>query len=416
MGPNELAWLRIDQELKIGDAVRENGAHILPMSELKRVGQREIRLLLKQDRRRQVPSFLDGGGTMSVSNSDVLFYQNDLHQTLPVPKKIENIDVLTAELPPLVDPWFFTSEPEAIDVVETLGGLDNFTSDKLRPRSTGRHKIFKPFNMKLRNSKIGPSVEITNPQVESDAWWVGEDAGYVLEAKIGSTSELHRRQLFYPYHDMNSRLSGINSSLETRTLSLISRGEGVFDLYEFSFEDEFDILSCEVVNSKRIQFHRKEQLRLPLETVQNAPNYSAPFPQADSLSLVMKTFERIHSGSDVSEWVFETGYDKRQYDYYFSACKWLGFFEGTSTKPLLTNMGMEFSKSSRDEKKLIIGSVLNNDYVFSHCMNNQIKQIRAAATDLILDRGEKYRVRTRVTADRRAQTVRAWLVSLGLHQ
>ena len=77
---------------------------------------------------------------------------------------------------------------------------------------------------------------------------------------------------------------------------------------------------------------------------------------------------------------------------------------------------MEFSKSSRDEKKLIIGSVLNNDYVFSHCMNNQIKQIRAAATDLILDRGEKYRVRTRVTADRRAQTVRAWLVSLGLHQ
>jgi len=415
MGPNEQAWLRIDKKLKIGDSVRENGAHLVPMSELKEAGQREIRLLLKQDRRSQVPSFMDGGGTMSVSNDKVLFYENDLHQTLPIPKQIEFVDVFKSDLPPLVDPWFFTSEPEAIDAVETLGGLNNFVSDVLKPRSTGRHKIFKPFQMKLRNSKIGPTVEITNPQVESDAWWIGNEAGYVLEAKIGKTSELHRRQLFYPYHDMNSRLSEINSSLETRTLSLISRGEGVFDLYEFNFEDEFDILSCNIIQSKRIEFQRAEQQKLPLERIALNPNYSAPFPQADDLSLVLKTFDWIERGYDVYQWVFETGYNKRQFDYYFNAGKWLGLFDGTATHPVSTDLGGKLSSSTRSERKSIIGSVLMNDIVFSNCMHQGVNEIRSTATDLILDKPAKYKVQTRITADRRAQTVRAWLVSLGLH-
>ena len=137
--------------------------------------------------------------------------------------------------------------------METLGGLNQFTADNLVPRSTGRHKIFKPFEMKLWDKDwcVNP---ITNPQ-ESDGWWIGDYAGYALE-KMGKSNELHRRQLFYQYHDLYSRLNDQNSDLDTKILSLISRGEGVYDLYEFEFRDEFDILSCEVVQSKRIHYHR----------------------------------------------------------------------------------------------------------------------------------------------------------------
>ena len=415
MGPNELAWLRIDQELHIGDAVREDGALVVPMEDIKRVGKREIRFLLKQDRRSQVPSFLDGGGCMSISNSDVLFYNNDLHQTLPTPTVVDHVNVHNSSLPALIDPWLLSSEPEAIGVVETLGGLNQFTVDNLVPRSTGRHKIFKPFEMKLHGTRIGASIPITNPQVESDGWWIGDYAGYALEAKMGKSNELHRRQLFYQYHDLYSRLNDQNSDLDTKILSLISRGEGVYDLYEFEFRDEFDILSCEVLQSKRIHYHRVEQNKLQIHYAEHTPNYSAPFPQADDLGLVLKTFDWIASGYGLYEWIFETGYDKRQFDYYFNASKWLNLFDGNSSNPVLTSFGEQFKLMSKTDRKNALGSILVSDYVFANCTEVQPENIRSAATDLILEKGEKYRVQTRITADRRAQTVKAWIVSLGLH-
>ena len=110
-------------------------------------------------------------------------------------------------MPPLVDPWMVSSEPQAIRVAESTGLLEQFTGEKLMSIPTGRHKLHSGFRMKISlNDMVQGFVQISNPQGKVDAWEIGSTRAFVIEAKHGNAKELHSRQLFYPFHDLKMKL------------------------------------------------------------------------------------------------------------------------------------------------------------------------------------------------------------------
>ena len=98
------AWDQLNRAFEIGQHIAEHNVMLLPFEDVKRVTNFEIRKLNKQDKRSQVPLFLNGGGVMGLNNSTFLILAEDLHIDLPAPIQTTSIDVM--ERTPLIDPWF----------------------------------------------------------------------------------------------------------------------------------------------------------------------------------------------------------------------------------------------------------------------------------------------------------------------
>ena len=79
------AWDVLDEAFGIGRILAEDGVMTLPHDKVKQVTSFEIRKLNKQDKRSQVPLFLNGGGVMGLNNSTFLILAEDLHIDLPAP-------------------------------------------------------------------------------------------------------------------------------------------------------------------------------------------------------------------------------------------------------------------------------------------------------------------------------------------
>ena len=416
-GPNAIAWAKIEDALSISERIRENGHMVVPMEQIKKFGNREIRLLMKQDRRSQVPSFLSGGGTLSVSNSEVLFYEKDLHVDLPIPKVKQQMFLKESDLPPLVNPWMITSEPQAISVAENLGLFEEFLGEKPMSIPTGRHRLHSPIKMKLHSKGGGVKmIDINNPQIEADAWEIRSDVVHVVEAKHGNASELHSRQLFYPFHDMKSRLEEEGRTHSVSPLVLNSKATGIFDFYQFEFTDPQDILTSKLSEAMSFELIREDPFTDLVEPSSNKPNYEAPFPQADDLGLVLRTVKLLSNGGDRFEWEFETGYEPRQFDYYFNAAKWIGLTQGSPSNPTVTDIGDWVIRSRPEDHRKKIAQILANDWAFSTGMRTEVEELVGAIKEEILVHPAEYRVNTEITAYRRAQTVRGWLLALGIHQ
>ena len=145
------------------------------------------------------------------------------------------------------------------------------------------------------------------------------------------------------------------------------------------------------------------------------PNYSAPSPQADDLKIVIDTLEGIvRGGWTADSWCEFYQYDKRQYDYYVNANRWLGFLEGTPSKNKPTKLGIDFIKLNHNSRKYLLKRILLQDTVF-----NQTKEVeeglrRGYALEAMAENEKIWKAASRSTMKRRALTVKNWLRLLKL--
>ena len=96
------------------------------------------------------------------------------------------------------------------------------------------------------------------------------------------------------------------------------------------------------------------------------PNYNAPSPQADELKIVIETLEGVvRGGWSCEKWCDYYGYDKRQYNYYINANKWLGFIEGTPNENRPTNLGIHFERLEKNPRLSLLKRILMKDPVFN---------------------------------------------------
>ena len=145
------------------------------------------------------------------------------------------------------------------------------------------------------------------------------------------------------------------------------------------------------------------------------PNYNAPSPQADELKIVLETLEGIvRGGWSVEEWCEFYGYNKRQYDYYLNANKWLGFVEGSPKENKPSNLGVHFVKQEKSTQYSLLKRIIMKDPVFNETKDKD-KSLRIAfAQSKMLDHQDLWKTASLTTMKRRATTVKNWLRLLKL--
>ena len=137
-------------------------------------------------------------------------------------------------------------------------------------------------------------------------------------------------------------------------------------------------------------------------------NYEAPFPQADRLDLVERTWRWLEDGMSKDAWVEEMEYAPRQFDYYVNALKWLRLATGPTSKPEVNSLAEVGSASFKEH----VQAVLSSDRTFKSCFYLPKEEIPKQAS---IDLDERLDMsHTDVTRNRRALTVRSWLIALGL--
>ena len=400
------AWDVLDEAFDIGRILAKDGMMTLPHDQVKEVTKFEIRKLNKQDKRSQVPLFLNGGGVMSLNNSTFLILAEDLHIDLPVPPHVTTIDVM--ERTPLIDPWYVTSEQQAIAVAEHYQLFDRFYAETFRSLPSGRQRLHKEVILCVGEHQT-QRVTISGVQVEADALQIGERYVLTVEAKLGA-DEMHAKQLFLPMHDALSRLEEEGSELHVQPTVLVSRSEGIFDLYAFEFGDHERITSHRVTAALRYELLNRVPVAPRNQAMMSeaSANYEAPFPQADRLELVERTWRWLEDGMTKQAWIEETEYAPRQFDYYVNALKWLRLATGQTSKPEVKSLAGVGSASFKEH----VRAVLSTDRTFHSCFHLPKEEIREQAC-VDLDEREDMN-HTEVTRNRRALTVRSWLIALGL--
>ena len=137
-------------------------------------------------------------------------------------------------------------------------------------------------------------------------------------------------------------------------------------------------------------------------------NYEAPFPQADRLELVEHTWRWLEEGMTKQEWVEETEYAPRQFDYYVNALKWLNLATGPTSTPSACSLKAVGGSSFKEH----VRAVVSTDRTFQACFHLPKDEIREHAAQDLRTRSDM--THTAVTNSRRAMTVRSWLIALGL--
>ena len=343
---------------------------------------------------------------MSLNNSTFLILAEDLHVDLPAPTQTTTIGVM--ERAPLIDPWYVTSEQQAIAVAEHYHLFDRFYAETFRSLPSGRQRLHKEVSLCVGETQA-QRVTISGVQVEADALQIGEMSVLTVEAKLGA-DEMHAKQLFLPMHDALSRLEEEGSILHVQPTVLVSRSEGIFDLYAFEFDDHERITSHRVTASMRYELRNHVPATPQNQTTRAevSANYEAPFPQADRLELVERTWRWLEDGMSKDAWVEEMGYAPRQFDYYVNALKWLRLATGPTNELEVKSLAEVGGASFKEH----VQAVLSADRTFRSCFHLPKEEIRKQAS-IDLDERQDMSL-TEVTRNRRALTVRSWLIALGL--
>ncbi|PTS89141.1 hypothetical protein DBR27_22935, partial [Flavobacterium sp. HMWF030] len=134
-------------------------------------------------------------------------------------------------------------------------------------------------------------------------------------------------------------------------------------------------------------------------------------PQADSLEKVAETVEAVNDGARTSEHISQAiGYSDRQGRYYRHAAEVLGFIFNYNNNAKLTDSGVSFLNSTKDERTVLIRKALYQNPFFNSVINFiETNQEGFSEDELINYISSITDNETYATIARRAKTILSWL-------
>ena len=110
------------------------------------------------------------------------------------------------------------------------------------------------------------------------------------------------------------------------------------------------------------------------KTKSGKPPLDIPFPQADTLGLVIDTITFCESEpKDTAQVAEQFGIDVRQGEYYCNAAAWLGFLEREGGKFHATDLGRKFSQGNRFQRFEMLFSQIASLPVFRNAVRFRVK-------------------------------------------
>lgn len=413
----ESAWETLFEKYNILTNINANGVFRISSAQINEF--KEARLMAKFDQSIQLPSIFrkNNLSILSVTRGEYVIGRFDTYFPLNygdiAPKRVENPALTTIDIKNLYSEAAALLAAYNSGIIADILGCD---ASEVRYTMGGRMSSGK-FEFGVRDSRdMGKTypIEVDRAQVEIDAGFESPKAVCICEAKNIRAQELLIRQLYYPYRLWKGKTD------KTVVPLFLTYSNDEFHAFIFEFTNESDYNSIRLKEHKAYTFADQaialEDVRRLWAETEVGMEPSVTFPQANTFERVVDLLGALYQGPLAREEVTgRYGFDERQTNYYFSACKYLGLGKtgrneaGEYAYELTDEARTLMGRSYRDKYLGLIGAVLSRP-VFHGAFGIYLE------TGAIPEKAEIVEIMRRcrlplndVTLYRRASTVRGWL-------
>lgn len=414
MGLNDAAWKKLFDRYKILDAVRNQGEFVISANQIKEF--REPRLMTKFDHKVNLPAIFSENNLsiLPITRGDYIISSFSAYKEFETPCA----ETQRISIPPYIQslmPQFIVSEAIALNCANACGILNDFLEDdEIVPTVSGRMSSGR-FDFTIDTALGEKNVTVNNSQIEIDAAYEGINYLSLFEAKRDLSDDFLVRQLYYPFRVWESRVTK-----PVKPIFLIF-SNGVFNLYQYQFDDPFNYNSLRLVKQKNYVI-ATEICLLDIENLlRTVPEVCEPkisFPQANSMSRIINLIELLYekpmTRPDITT---KYAFDSRQTNYYTDAGRYLGLIDkecdrDNRTLYRLSTRGRHIMGLGYKERQLAIVSQILAHKVFRETLKLHLQYGEMPDTQTIvriMKEADLYKVQADSTYIRRSSTVAGWV-------
>lgn len=415
---NDIAWEKIFNKYGIINSVENCGYFEISSEQINEF--REARLMTKFDHKSNLPQLFEKNklSILPITRGSYIIAPFEAYH------KIEKLShqVHKLNFPDYIQSINYeniSSEATAINTAYVSGIFADFTSDQgLLPTVSGRMSSNEfSFHIKnvINNGTI--PIKVVNSQIEIDGGYEGIDSLTIIEAKNSISDDFLIRQLYYPYRLWRNQLNK-----PVRPVFLIY-SNGIFSLYEYSFEELVNYNSLVLIKQKNYTIEPDEITFDDIYQIFNcigrvSEPYGIPFPQADNFKRVINLCELLYENNSLTrdEITYNYDFNARQTNYYTDACRYLGLIdkerEDGSVKYFLTGKGRSlFCINIRARNLKLIEWILEHKpfyQTFKYYLESLEMPSKSEIVEIMKVSG-LFNVESESTYFRRASTIKGWL-------
>jgi len=413
MGQNDAAWEELFSRYHIPDAIERQGEFIITASQIKEA--REPRLMTKFDHRVNLPEIFarNNLAILPITRGSYVIAPFAAYHSFETLEE-EPVRVSVPAYLQSLAPQFLTSEAIALNCAGACGILRDFLGEEIVSTVSGRMGSG-DFDFYIDTASGLRKVPVRHAQIEIDAAYEGMNSLSLLEAKGDLSEDFLIRQLYYPFRTWGNRVAK-----PVRTVFFVF-SNGVFNLYEYRFENPLHYNSLRLVRQKSYKISTRISRRDVEDVLRTSPvegEPEIPFPQANSMLRLINLMELLGEAGNMTAEEITTRYafNRRQALYYTDAGRYLGVISrARGEKDFLfglSRQGRYIMSLAYRERQLAITARIVRHRPFHEAL--RICLSRGAMPDTpelvrIMEGSGLYHVSSESTYARRASTVSSWI-------
>lgn len=414
MGLNDTAWENLFAKYNILDEINQNGKFIISARQIKEF--REPRLMTKFDHKVNLPVIFSENNLsiLPITRGEYIISSFSAYKEFGEPSdEVQRISI-SPHIQSLM-PQFVVSEAIALNYASASGILNDFLEDEDLLATVNGRMSSGTFRFDINTDTGRRNVEVNNSQIEIDAAYEGINYLSLFEAKMDLADDFLIRQLYYPFRVWSNRV--------TKTVKPIFLifSNGIFNLYQYEFEDPTNYNSLVLVKQKNYMIATEiclADIQNILRNIQvvNEPDIS--FPQADRMSRIINLIELLNEKSMTKQEITsEYAFDERQTNYYTDAGRYLelidkNYDEEGNIKFQLTAQGHHIMMLEYKEKQLALVAQILKHKVFNEVLTRHLQYGEMPQKETIVEimkNAQLYHIEADSTYMRRASTVIGWV-------
>lgn len=247
------AWEKIFEDYNILAHDFDNAPFVLTAEQIKlacqefvATGEREPRILCKQDTREDRPQLFVDNGLFILPKRNGTYYIIRGEGYVDVPDIITPIQDYNSKLDFVLESSKVgDSEMQFLDFAYANSLIRTFMDDPSLVLTIRGRKYTPEFSFHVGNNHL----ETSSVQTEVDAGYEGRNSIVLIEAKNFSATNVIIRQLYYPFRQWS-----VNTGKEVFPLFFEKRiidNENIYYIWQFRFKDKEDYNSIELAKSGR---------------------------------------------------------------------------------------------------------------------------------------------------------------------
>ncbi|MGN0467385.1 MAG: type II restriction enzyme [Acutalibacteraceae bacterium] len=414
MGLNDNAWQSLFEKYNILDNIAKDGHFIISANQIKEF--REPRLMTKFDHKVNLPQIFANNNLaiLPITRGDYIISSFSAYKEFNEPEG----ETKMISIPPYIQslmPQFLVSETIALNCANACGILNDFLDDdEIISTVCGRMSSGR-FGFNIDTSFGKKYIDVNNSQIEIDAAYEGINYLSLFEAKRDLSDDFLVRQLYYPYRVWSNRVTK-----PVKPIFLIF-SNGVFNLYQYQFDNPKDYNSIRLVKQKNYIIAPEiclTDIEKLLKTIPQVKEPEIPFPQANSMLRIINLIELLYEKPMTKHNITsEYAFDERQTNYYTDAGRYLGLIDKMQDEDKnivfqLSSRGRHIMELGYKERQLAIVSEILKHRAFSETLKLHLCCGEMPDTNTIVNimkQSELYHVKSDSTYIRRSSTVVGWI-------